>query len=191
MSLRRLHNTGGIAVNPATEDTLSAIRAQGDFIADESNIFFDFLRDSGGNIEQAVDGSVTPVEFSTPIVPAEKRLLIMRLMIYMEDSTAFSSSTFGGLPQLSVGWELKVNGVSMAKARNNRTLAIYMFDLTGNKLFGKENKTMIGRFSFSNFTDGADGISIREGEYLCTVVNDKLDELDYLEVMAQGVYKDA
>lgn len=167
----------------------AGVRTYNDFKVDENNIFIEFLKHNGSK-EQNVDGSTTPVVFSTSVVPVGKELLVSRMMLYMEDSTAFSSESFGGLSALTNGWEVRFNDYTIENAKDNKTLVCYMFDLTGNTLFGKENQTMMGRWSFTKFTDGAEGISIHSGCTFSTVVNDDLTGLDYFNVMIQGIYVD-
>lgn len=164
---------------------------KGQFIADETNTIAEFLTNAWNN-NQNVNWSVTPVTFSSTPVPAGKVFVCARVLIYMEDSTAFASDKFGGLATaLTNGWQFAANGTPMFTAKDNKTLAVHMFDLTGNELFWKVNQTMIGRFSFNRFTDWADGIHIREWETIDTIVNDDLTGLDFLHVMAEGVLKDA
>ena len=158
--------------------------------ADETNVIAEYLL-NGASSNQNVDGSVTPVTFSSTAVPTGKKLILSRAMIYMEDSTAFASTVFGGLASaLTNGWEMAINGTVMFSAKTNWQLAIYMFDMTGNDLFGKANQTMVGRFSFSKFVDGADGITVRAGETVDTIVNDDLTGIDQLHVMFQGILLD-
>ncbi len=156
------------------------------FIANESNVVSAYL-ENGGSRAQNVDGSVTAVEFSyTP--PTGHDFLCQRAMIYMEDSTNFASGIFAGLGgALTNGWLMKINGFSAFTARDNAELAIHMFDISGNTIFGKDNQTLIGRFSFNKFTNGGDGITIRDGMTISTVVQDDLSGLDRLNVMVQGV----
>lgn len=160
------------------------------FIADETNLVSEQLK-NGSSIDQNVDGSVTEVVFSSTPVPAGKVFIAARIIFYMESSSAMNSDLFGDQTALTNGWVLRINGVDTLVATQNRQLAQYMFDMQGVKIFGKEDRTMVGRFSFNKITDGADGVTITEGESIETVVRDDLTGLVYLETMVQGVYKDA
>ena len=160
------------------------------FTADETNIYLKYLTNAGSK-EQNVNGSVTAIDFTTDIIPDGKILLATRLLLYMEDSSAFASDLFGGIAALTNGWELVLNGTVIANIKDNHTMATLMFDLTGDAIFGKVNQTMVGRFTFSKFTDGAMGITVRSGETFTARVNDDLTGLDYLNIMVQGVIKDA
>ena len=158
-------------------------------VADETNVISEYLLNTGSP-NQAVNGAVTPVEFVGTVVPAGKIFLAARVIIYMESSTAMDSNTFGDVGALANGWQLKVNGVVASIAKQNRELVSYMFDAHGSEIFGKLDRTLIGRYSFNKFTDGSGGLTIREGETISTVVNDDLSTLTYLEVRVQGMYFD-
>jgi len=160
------------------------------FVADETNVRAEYLV-NGTSFNQNVDGSITPIEFSSIVVPEGKVFQVRRSIIYMEDSTSFASTRFGGIPALTNGWEFKINGVVAFSANSNKNLLIHMFDFNTGSIFGKEDKTMICRFSFDEFSNRMDGITIRAGETISTVVNDDLSGLDFLEIMIEGVYKDA
>ena len=160
------------------------------FIANEDNVISEQLM-NGGSEAQNIDGSVTPVTFSSTVVPVGKVFIAHRVIFYMEGGTAFDSNKFGNQTALTNGWELAFNGTVAMNAKQNRMLAQYMFDMQGVAIFGKTTETMIGRFSFNKITDGADGITISEGNTLDMIVNDDLTGLVYLEAMVQGVLKDA
>jgi len=64
-----------------------------------------------------------------------------------------------------------------------------MFDMKGDEIYGKTNRNIIARFSFNKFTDGADGITIRDGQSFKTIVKDDLSGLTYLECKIMGVLK--
>jgi hypothetical protein len=156
----------------------------------ESNIVTETLKTSGGVENQNVDSSVTPVVFSSTEVPAGKKLVVGRLLMYMEDSTAFTSDKFGGITALTNGWTMRFNGVETIIAKSNRELALFMYDITGNEIFGKSNQTLIGRFSFNRFSSNSKGVEIREGETFDIVVKDNLTGLDFLEAKIEGNYVD-
>ena len=61
-----------------------------ELIANEDNVVMEYLT-NGGSKEQSVNGSITPVVFSSTPVPVGKTYLVARIMIYMEDSSNFSS----------------------------------------------------------------------------------------------------
>jgi len=157
------------------------------FVADETNLITAELLNGGSNA-QNVDGSSTPVSFSySP--PAGFNFICARIIFYMESASAFNSNLFGSLAALTNGWEMSLNGVIAMGAKQNRELGSYLYDMQGVKIFGKEDKTMIGRFSFNKIVDGGDGVTIRDGESITTIVNDDLTGLTYLEARVEGVLK--
>ena len=158
--------------------------------ADEFNTVSEYLT-NGGSEDQNVDGSGGDIVFSSSVVPAGKKLLAQRVIIYMEGTTSFDSNKFGDLTVLTNGWTMSINGVDMMVAKQNRELVSHMFDAHGSKIFGKEDKTFIGRFSFSKITGKAEGLTVREGEVLSTTVRDNLTGLTYLNVRVQGIMLDA
>lgn len=158
-------------------------------IADENNIMSEYVKNNGSE-DQNVDGSTTPVTFSTTVVPAGKAFLAARVIIYMEGDGSFDSNKFGNLTALTNGWTLAINGVEAMFAKTNRELVSYMFDAHGSKIFGKMDRTFIGRFSFNKFTKGAVGLCIKAGHTLDTIVKDDLSGLSFLTVMVQGMYVD-
>ena len=161
-----------------------------DFVNDETNGISEQLINNGV-VNQAVNGATTPQIFSSTVVPEGKIFIATRIIFYMESINAMNSNLFGDIPILANGWELLVNGVSTIKATQNRMLGQYMYDMQGVKIFGKEDKTMIGRLSFSKITPNSKGISIRAGETIATRVSDDLSGLVYLEATVGGTYIDA
>ena len=170
-------------------DPFVPVQSSGYFVADETNIRAEYLT-NGGSEDQAIDGSSTPVTFSSAVVPAGKAFLCYRVIIYMEGGGAFDSNKFGNLTKLTNGWTLALNGTEAMVAKTNKELVSYMFDAHGSKIFGKEDRTFIGRFSFNKFTKNGVGVTIRAGETIDTIVKDNLSSLTYLEVRVQGVYVD-
>lgn len=157
--------------------------------ADETNIVSEQLKHNW-SVAQNVDGSVTPVLFSSTPVPAWKIFLAQRILFYMEWQWVFDSNTFAHIPPLTNWWELLINWVVAMSADTNRKLAQYMFDMQWVEIFWKLDRTMIWRFSFNKIVDWASWITIREWETIATKVNDDLSTLAFLEVMVQWIYKD-
>jgi len=159
------------------------------FVMNETNTISEQLS-SGGSIAQNVDGSVTPVVFSSTIVPVGKIFICSSLIFYMEGLTAFNSNLFGNQTSLVNGWLIRMNGVDTVSAKQNRQLAQFVPNMRGEEVFGKLDKTLIGNFDLINFNRAASGVTIRAGNTIDTVVRDDLTGLTFLEVMVQGVYKE-
>lgn len=169
------------------DHNLGAIGSSADFVADETNTVATYLLNAASE-DQTVDGSIVPVEFSyTP--PAGFNFICARIVFYMEGATAFDSNLFGNQTALTNGWTIEMNGVETMASKTNRDLGTYMYDIKGDEIYGKTNRTIIARFSFNEFTDGADGITIRDGQSFKTIVKDDLTGLIYLEAKVMGVLK--
>ena len=154
------------------------------FVADETNMVAVYLKNNG-SIDQNVDGSSTPVEFAYA-PPAGYNFICSRVVFYMEDNVSFDSDLFGGRSELANGWVININDEDTILAKNNRDLATYMFDMKGNEIFGKVDKTAVGRFSFGKFVNGG-GLTIRDGKSFKTIVRDDLSGLVYLELKVMGI----
>lgn len=174
---------------PKAKNTLPLWVEQSTFTTNEDNIVIEQLLDDTSN-DQAVDGSVTPVEFKGTVVPAGKQFVCQRILLFMEGATAFSSELFGDLTALTNGWCIEANGSEVICAKDNKTLAQLMFDLQGVDIFGKTTRTMVGRFSFSKICGPGNGLVIEAGNHISTIVKDNLSGLTYLEAMVQGYYRD-
>ncbi len=158
---------------------------------DETNMYAAQLS-NGTTVNQNINGLTNPSNvFSTAVVPDGKVLVLTRIIIYMESANVMNSNLFGDQTALTNGWEMIINGESTLTAKQNRELGQYMYDMQGVKIYGKEDKTLSGRFTFAKMMHNGKGITIREGEVFSTKVNDDLTGLTYLEVMAEGQYLDA
>jgi len=154
-------------------------------VFDESNMIAPMLL-NGGSEHQAVNGSVTPFTFSyTP--PTGYDFVCIRIIFYMEGTQSFNSNLFGDQQSLTNGWLIRTNGNDFMSAQNNRQLGSYMFDMNGVAIFGKEDKTMIGRFTFGKITSDGVGVVVKDGNSFETVVQDDLSGLTYLEARVEGV----
>ena len=157
------------------------------FVADETNIVATYLL-NGTSEQQAVDGSITPVEFSySP--PAGFNFICSKIIFYMQGSTNFEANEFGNLTSLTNGWTMEINGVETISAKNNKDLGTFAPNMRGVEIYGKINRTLIGSLNFNDFADGADGITIRDGQSFKTIVKDDLSNLIDLETKIMGVLK--
>lgn len=146
---------------------------------------------NGGSRDQTVLGTLgTPVTFDYT-VPAGKDFELGRMLLYMEGATNFDSTLFGDLAELVNGWSIQAEGVELVNWKTNRDLALTMFDARGESIFGKVNRTLVGRFSFNKFSNGADGMTVPSGSTFASIVQDNLSTLTFLEVAIEGVLHDA
>jgi len=148
-------------------------------------IVMDYMQ-NGSSRDMTVDGSSTPVTFTqTVTVPTGSVFRIARRMMFLEDSTNFTSTTFAGITALTNGVDLAVEGEVIFNIKTNLDLAIAAFDSNGQKNLGKEQQTMLVRLSFDKFLSDS-GLSLLEGEEFQIIVNDDLTGLDIFNIMIEG-----
>lgn len=128
-----------------------------------------------------VDGS-TPVVYKYT-VPAGKILAVMRVIIYMEDASPFDSILFGGITALTNGVDIAANGVIIENWKNNIDIGTCMFDTPGRANFGKETKTLVGRWTLSK--EGGGPIELLAGEIFSFTINDDFDRLNAISCKAR------
>lgn len=110
----------------------------------------EYLQNAGSN-NMAVDGSA-PVEFSySP--PAHFDFLAVRMMIYLEAQTAFSSDGFGNLVRLTNGVQINCGLVGITNWKDNVDIIAEMYDFSRNA-FGKADRLLCSRWTFTRDTYG-------------------------------------
>lgn len=158
-------------------------------VFDETNMVVTHLL-NGASRDQNVNGSITPAVFSyTP--PEGKNFICKRIMLYMEDATAFSSEKFAGITALTNGWEMHINDVAVMNVKDNADFAVLMYDVNGVPSLGKETLTMLGRFTLANLTRSGEGVTIGNGKSIDVTVQDDLSGLDRLHVVVEGFLENA
>ena len=144
---------------------------------------------NGGDPDMTVDGSSTPVTFKYT-VPADKILYLHRVIIYMEDTTAFSAGVFGGTGgALANGVTIVVGGTTIDTWKTNADLELTFFDAEGRAVFAKETKSIGGRWTFTK--DTGSPIKLIATETVSFVINDDLTGLDIFEAKIGGKLVDA
>lgn len=146
--------------------------------------------ENGGSRDQTVLGTLgTPITFDYT-VPVGKNLELGRMLLYMEGATNFDSTLFGDLAELVNGWIIQAEGIELITWKNNREIATTMFDARGEAIFGKVNRTMVGRFSVNRFSGGTEALTVPSGTTFASIVQDDLSTLTFLEVAIEGVLRD-
>lgn len=148
---------------------------------------------SEGNINLAVNGSVTPVIFTvTPVgLKAGTRWDITRIMGSMLDDTAMDDAKFGGIAKLTNGVVFrKKNGVykNIFNAKNNNDLSSHMYDVT------YADKAAAGTYGlrFRRTFAGQDkaGVTIRlsadDNDSFECIIRDDLTGITTFHIIAQG-----
>jgi hypothetical protein len=139
-----------------------------------------------------VDGSVTPVSFvQGTTVPADKTLYVARLLMFLEDTTAFSSEKFAGITALTNGIDIKLNGDTIINLKDNIDIIVMAYDSDGQVNMGKTDRTMTVRWTFTKFTGNPFGVAISEGNTFEVVINDDLTGLSAFRMRIEGLMQDA
>ena len=140
---------------------------------------------NGTNYNMAVDGSVTPVEFSYD-VPTGKYLELTRIMFGFEATTAFSAELFANLPALTNGIDLVCDNTTFVNWKTNSDIKLSMYDTDAPAAFAKIERQLNGRFTMRR----AFGGDLRVNNAFKFVINDDLSSLVAFQVKIQGVLRD-
>lgn len=139
-----------------------------------------------------VDGSVTPVLFEANPA-AGQYWIITRMLIYMEDTTAFSSTEFGGLAAaLTNGLSIQVDSGELMNWKDNVDIQTCMFDADGKAVYALATKSLSGRWTFtkSDPDDLGPAFQDRKGllvrESVGALVQDNLALLDVFRIRVHG-----
>jgi len=143
---------------------------------------------NGGSNDLTVNGSVTSVTFGYT-VPANKVLLMYRILFYIEGAAAFASTTFASGPALTNGVQLSAAGVVLASAKDNADFVVATFDFEGRKNMAKEDKSGAGRWTFSSASGGP--LRLIENETVEALIQDDLSSVSLFRMMIQGKLIDA
>lgn len=152
--------------------------------------FLDTVGDLTGSIEQAVDGSSTPVNFLYT-VPTGYVYYVNRIIIAIQDSGKFDAAKYGNglvLPNgIQIGTLLATGGTVDATAqlpiKTNSDWASYAYDLTFHSE-GAGDDVAVASYSFQE--DGLP-LTISEGNAFLMRVNDNLTGIVRQHARVAGV----
>lgn len=149
-----------------------------------------------GNGNMAVDGSVTPVEFSLRAASTsiEASIDITRLMFSCQTVSAVNLDLFGDLPALTNGIFLRrdINSYGLYhnvfNVKSNLDIASIMYDFT---VFQASNPAQgvdgfSGRLTFAGQNKIGVVLRIPQGDNLKLIVQDDLTGLTDLRIIAEG-----
>ncbi len=148
----------------------------------------EYLVNSAGSNNMAVDGSGgSPQTFSfSP--PSDYDLVVFRLMIYMQTSSAMSVDVFANLAiVLGAGIEIKAAGVLLTTWKDNIDIYTEFFDVDtlANISNVTVDTTLNGRWTFTEDTGGL-GIQVPNGQSFAAIINDNLSSLTQLRIHVKG-----
>jgi hypothetical protein len=147
-----------------------------------------YLKNDGNN-NLCVDGSMTPVVFSTS-PPPDRHLEVGRFLLYLRGNSGFDDTKFMNLDALANGVQIKINGQLITTWRDNIDIIIDMFDLTPAGIaFGKDARTLAGRWSLTKVL-GGEGVLCPDGQSVQAVIQDDLRG-GIFRIKIQGELRDA
>ena len=152
--------------------------------------FSSYLLDGGSN-DLAVNGSITPVDFSYT-VPDGKILQLWRTFVTLEHGAqTFVAGNFAGRAVLANGFEVGIVPVggsftAFVNWKTNREIRAEMFDL--NNTF-KANGAYTGRWSHNK--DVGNFVAVAPGVKAVARVNDDLSAMDIFTYHLKGRLVDA
>ncbi len=147
-----------------------------------------YLTDSNDSNDMTVDGTGGSPQVFNYTPPANYDFAAARMMIYMECSSAMSTTVFGNLAAaLAVGIEVKAQGVLLTTWKDNIDIYTQAFDVDtlANVSDATVDTTFNVRWSF--FKDANDrGIEIDNGEFFEAIINDDLSSITVLRMRIHG-----
>lgn len=156
------------------------------------DIFFAKFK-NGGSDNLAVDGSVTPVEFTLEDLPIGSNFLMERITFLIGADDVVDLEQFGGIARLANGVVFQANGdtagieASATIQTNGDSILISSNVELESVVFGAIAKTAIyGTWDFSE-TYGENAPRILNND-LKIIVNDDLLLVDYFKVSCHGIF---
>jgi hypothetical protein len=148
--------------------------------------YFEQLLLDGATIDMAVDGSVTPVDY-TYTVPTDQRIRVSRMVFSVEDGNAkFDAADFGQIGGgLSNGVEISntPDGGSpdiLTNWKNNRDMRHSMpFFQQQSEQIGQGGE-YIGVWPISDILSGGKGLYLNDGDTFTVTVQDDLTPLSFM-----------
>ncbi len=147
-----------------------------------------YLVDSNGSNDMTVDGSGGAPKIFSYTPPTNYDFVAVRLMIYMECSSAMSTTVWGNLAAaLGHGIEFKAQGVLITTWQDNIDLYTQMFDVDtlSNVSNATVDTTLNARWTFTKDTHER-GIIVPNGQSFEVIVNDDLTLITVLRMRIHG-----
>ena len=144
--------------------------------------YADTIGDGTGATQANVNGSVTPVVFKCGPRVGEKRIDVHRMLIFIEDSGSFDSSSYGNGISMSNGIEVGVyydDGTQIQDLLDGKPIQInpdwsrVCYD-TALSAYGQGDETLTVRWTFDRT---GTPITLGAGTYIGITINDDLTGL--------------
>ena len=151
------------------------------------------LNTSGSDNNLGIDASSSATTFAYTVASG-KELELGRMLIYLETSSAMSSTTLGHLTSTtaSAGVAISINGTAVTTWLDNIDIVASMYDVADiGAIFGKTTNTLTGRWTFYKATGDASGVFVSAGNTVQAVINDDLSQFPEFRLRIQGLLRNA
>ncbi len=148
----------------------------------------EYLVDSNDSNDLSVDGSGgSPQVFSyTP--DTDYDIIVNRLVLFMECSSAMSTTNFGNIAALGQGITIHAGGVQLSVWQDNIDIYTELFDIDtlSNVSNATVDTTMHGEWQFARDANGQ-GIQVENGDTFEVIVNDDISAITTLRIRLKGL----
>lgn len=183
-----LHNAGGLPHTYGNPLPVTDLNVGSEILCE--NYVNEYLVTSAGSTDMGVDGSGDPVSFSYT-VPTRKKLLLGRMLIFMQSGSVFSSDKFMHLAALTNGVSIQCNGGLLTNWKDNIDVVTDMFDSEAGKAFSVEGKVLRNRWTFYKARGGMKGLVVDGNESVKAIIQDDLSAAGIIfRIKIQGVLID-
>ena len=158
-------------------------------VVNESNYISEYLLDGASN-DMGVDGSVGAVTFNYSPV-AGKKLILGRVIIYLEMGTNFDSDEFGDLSALANGVSIEANGTEIENWKDNIDIGTTACDHIAGTIFSKAGRSILLRWTFWKAAGQTQGLEILPADGFSFIIQDNLSAANIIfRAKIQGVLVD-
>jgi len=158
-------------------------------IVNESNYVSEYLVNGGSN-DMGVDGAGVAVTFNFSPVATQK-LILGRIIVYLEMGTNFDSMDFGNLPALANGVSITANGTEIENWKDNMDIGTTGYDHIAGVIFSKSGRSLLLRWKFKKVAGENEGLEILTTNGFSFVIQDDLSAANiFFRAKIQGVLVD-
>lgn len=155
----------------------------------QSNYVSQYLVNGGSN-DMGVDGSGAAVTFNfSP--GATQKLILGRVIVYLEMGTNFDSTEFGDLSALANGVSITANGTEIENWKDNIDIGATGYDHITGVIFSKSGRSLLLRWTFWKVAGQTQGLEILTANGFSFIIQDNLSAANIIfRAKIQGVLVD-
>ncbi len=138
--------------------------------------------------DMAVDSSTSFGPDTYSYLPT-KDFLLGRMMVWLQDGTAFAAGEFGALgTALTDGVSIQIGGVEIENWKDNIDVLSTMYDASrAGEVLAIPTQVIHGRWTLYRASPAMDGIYVPAGVSVSAVVSDNLSALIAFRIKIQGI----